>query len=406
MTARGPFLLGSVLAASLMLGGANPAAGADVPEQAFAESFGLQVEATLAQGSAVVAPASPVAASCAPGAPAKDTATAGPVGVATVARSDRLSTSAESDCVSATGLAVAEARQVEALAAGGPIVIRADAVESRSMASCGAGPAGSTTFANLTVGGVRVPLPAEVAPNTVLLPEVFGPLGMQVTLNEQRPAASGRGLVVNGIHIVATINGVLPPGGVLARGDVVISHAVSAVACRDSADAAPPRVELELTQVASRQVAKPGDAVRLTATVTNSSSAACEVLRVVDHLPPAFTLVSTTGSFGSAVDRPRRADGGVDVVFRPTGVTIAPGETLTQAVTVRIGRDAAPGSYSSNVELACGPQGDFVSGPLAAVSVLGPQGSRLADTGATPALAVTAFLLLLLGLGMRRSALR
>ena len=43
-----------------------------------------------------------------------------------------------------------------------------------------------------------------------------------VILNEQHPTADGRGIVVNGLHLIGT--------GPLLRGDLIISHAVSGVA--------------------------------------------------------------------------------------------------------------------------------------------------------------------------------
>jgi uncharacterized repeat protein (TIGR01451 family) len=412
MRSRGRFPLAGVVALAALLAWSAPAVGADLPQQAFAESVGLHVDAVTASAG----PAAPAVSTCAPGSPSRRTARSGPVGDPAVARVDGLRTSTVTDCVSGTALATSEATKAVVLAAGGPIVIRADGVSTRSMASCASQPEGSTSFDGLTVGGTAVPLAKDVAPNTLLLPEVFGPLGLRVILNEQRPATSGQGLVVNGIHVVAAHTGAVPPGGVLERGDVVISHAVAAVTCAAADPQA--RADLRLSQTASREVAKAGDTVRLTATIANGSGAPCDVVRVVQHLPGSLELVSTTGPLGTAPAVP--SAGGADLVFRPTGLTIAPGDRVIQAITVKVRPNAARGSYSSNAELTCATQGAFISGPLAAVSVLapeegglgsgavtaGPRGNRLADTGTTPALAATAALLLLLGLGLRRTAQR
>ena len=183
-------------------------------------------------------------------------------------------------------------------------------------------PKGSTVFINLTVGGTPVPLPTDVAPNFDLLPELFGPLGLRVILNEQHPASVGRGLVVNGLHIIAANTGALPIGGSIIRGDIVVSHAVSGVVCPGGPGAdngGLPTPDISFAKTAAPLTPRP-----VTRSPTRRPSPTprrpCEVLRLVDHIAPAFDLVSTAGAFGTAFDKPApvRTDGGVDAVLRPT----------------------------------------------------------------------------------------
>ena len=163
---------------------------------------------------------------------------------------------------------------------------------------------------------------------------------------------------------------------------------------------------------------------KLSSTVTNTSTQPCEVLRLIDHIAPAFDLVSTAGAFGNAYDKPApvRTDGGVDAVLRPTTLTIAPKASATQTFTVKVRDKAVPGTYYNSLELYCGVNGDFVSGPLAPVTVvktgtLGSSGpvsvssgaqqqqqapQQLPRTGGSPMVATAALLLLAAALGTRR----
>jgi uncharacterized repeat protein (TIGR01451 family) len=156
----------------------------------------------------------------------------------------------------------------------------------------------------------------------------------------------------------------------------VISHAVTGVVCPGGEGStlgglgAP---DISFTKDASPSVASAGTTVTYTATVTNTSSTACEVLKLIDHVAPVFTVVSSSGAFGTALDNPApsRTDGGSDAVLRPTGVSIAPGHSATQTFTVTVKSGAAPGTYYDTLEIYCGPNGNFVSGPLAPVTVPG-----------------------------------
>lgn len=389
----------------------------------FAEAYGLQVDTTVLAGSLPVdiGPLAPVASSCPPASAPKTAEVLGPVGDPAVAQVDVLRTGAATDCVSKTSLGTAQTTNLDALNAAAPIAIHADVITARSQTTCSAAPVGSTVFVNLTVGGTPVPLPTDVAPSTDLLPQVFGPLGLRVILNEQHPAATGRGLVVNGLHVIAAGGGALPIGGVIIRGDVVVSHAVSGVVCPGgpgSSTGGMPKPDISFTKTAAPLTAHAGDTVTYTATATNTSSSPCEVLRFVEHLAPAFDLVSTAGPLGTAVDSPApvRTDGGVDAVLRPTTVTIAAGKSVTQMFTVKVKAGATPGTYYDSLELYCGLNGDFVSGPLAPVTVVADQSQgskgpvtvvsgpavRLPRTGGAPAVAVVALALLVSALGLRR----
>ena len=169
----------------------------------------------------------------------------------------------------------------------------------------------------------------------------------------------------------------------------------------------------------SRATPAEGDTVTYTAVVTNTSKDACEVLRFVDHIAPAFSLVSTAGPMGTKLETPApsRPDGGVDAVLHPTGVTIGAGKSLTQTFTVAVKDDAAPGTYYDTLEIFCGPNGDFVSGPLAPVTIPAPgtpvvkpphpvvkppKHPVFAATGLNVPLAGTSLLLLLAAVGTRR----
>lgn len=414
MRVRRAAAVAALCLAALPAGGAAAA----VPAGAFAEAYGLQVDTTLLDGNVPVAvgPLAPVASSCPPATGPKSDEVLGPVGDPAVAKADVLRTASATDCVSGTSLATAQTINLDALGAAAPIAIHADAVTTRSTTSCTTEPTGSTVFTNLTVGGAPVPLPTEVAPNTDLLPQVFGPLGLRVILNEQHPAATGRGLVVNGLHIIAANGGTLPVGGTIVRGDVVVSHAASGVVCPGGPGASNgtlPKPDISFAKAATPTTVRPGDTVTYTTTTRNTSSAPCEVIRFIEHVAPPFELVSTAGPLGTAYDTPppARTDGGVDAVLRPTGVTIAPGASLTQSFVVKVKPDAAPGTYYDSLEIYCGLNGDFVSGPLAPVTVTGPpagqddgQGapitvvspgqSRLPKTGATPLVALAGVALL------------
>ena len=425
-TSRGLTLcVATTLGAPMLLGlTASPATAATVPAGAFADAYGLSIDTTVLAGNIPVQvdPIAPSSSSCPPAAMPK-TASLLSGGDPAVAEVGLLNTGAATDCAVPKSLASAQVENADALGLAGPIAIHADSITSTASADCAANPTGSTRIVNLTVGGTAVPLPLDQAPNTELLAPIFNPLGIRVILNEQHPAASGRGIVVNGIHIIASDSGALPIGGEVIRGDVVISHAAAGVVCPGgpgSTNGTLPPPDITFDKTAAPSVAEPGDTVTYTAKVTNTSTTPCEVLRFIEHVAPPFELVSTAGPLGTTYDTPApvRTDGGVDAVLRPTGVVIAAKGSVTQTFAVKVKDGAAPGTYYDSLEIFCGPNGNFVSGPLAPVTipaevpvVVPPKAPpvtvvvappTLPRTGGAPVLAALAVLLTGAGISLRR----
>lgn len=424
---RGPSLraLGTVAALALplvLVASPSPALAAPAGG-GFADAYGILADATLLAGNVpvVIGPLAPVSSSCPPGGSETDQLIGVPA--SPVVAAGVLDTGAATDCAGLAARASAQTAGAVVLEAAAPLTIRTDAITSTADASCAASPAGSTQILNLSVGGTVVPLPAEIPPNFDLLSEVFGPLGIRVILNEQHPAASGRGIVVNGLHLIASGTGALPVGGAVLRGDVIISHAQAGVVCPGGPGsdlAGLPAPDITFDKTASAQRIAPGDTVTYTATLTNSSQTPCEVLKAIDHIASVFTLVSSSGPLGSELEDPApvRSDGGVDAVLRPSDVVLAPGASVVQTFTVTANDDAAPGVYHDTLEIYCGANGNFVSGPLAPVEiaravvvaaevpfvapVISSAPEQLPRTGAAPALAVGATLALLATAGLRR----
>jgi uncharacterized repeat protein (TIGR01451 family) len=367
----------AALAAPLLLGTASPALAATPPAGAYAESYGLLVDTDLLAGNVPlkVGPEAPVASSCPPG--GTKSAQLIDVPADPLAHADVITDTATTACAPASGKAVSNIVNVDALM-GQPVAVHADAITATSSTTCTTKPGGSTKVLNLSIAGSSVDIPADPPPNFEPWAPLLAPLGLRIIINEQHPAATGRGFVVNGLHIIAAEEGAaLPVGGQVIRGDIVIAHAVSGVVCPGgpgSDNGGLPKPDISFTKDASPSTAGPGATVTYTATVTNQSTTACEVLRFVDHIAPAFTLVSTAGPLGTKFDTPppARSDGGEDAVLRPTGVTIGAGKSVTQTITVKVKDDATPGTYYNTLEMFCGPNGDFVSGPLAPVTVPAP----------------------------------
>ncbi len=407
------------LAAPLLLTGlVAPAHAATAPAGAYAEAYGALVDVSALQGNVPVntGELGDASSSCPPATGSKTNQLLD-VPADPAVHADVLTGTATTDCAAPTSKATARVVNVDALI-GTPITVHADAITSTSSTSCTKAPAGSTQVVNLSIAGTDVPIPTDVPPNTPVVDEVLTMLGVRVIVNEQHPAANGRGLVVNGLHIIASGGGTIPVGGTILRGDVVIAHAVSGVVCpggQGTDNGGLPKPDISFTKDASPDVAAPGTTVTYTAVITNHGASACEVLKAIDHVAPAFDLVSSAGPLGTKLDSPapKRTDGGVDAVLRPTGVTIGAGKSVTQTFTVKVKSDAAPGTYYDTLELYCGLNGDYVSGPLAPVTVpgagapvTGPSAAvetpQLAATGGAPAVAVAAVLLIGASLGVRR----
>lgn len=344
----------------------------------------------------------------------------GDVNASPAATAKTLNTSAMSRCStsSAVASAAAQTEGVTALVNAGVPTITADVIKAQANSDCTKAPnATGSVFQNLKIAGTTV-LP-DPAPNTVIsIPGVA-----TVIVNEQHPTAAGRGIVVNGLHVI----GASP----LLRGDLIISHAVSGVVCpngktSDFSGVPGAKPQITFSKNATPSTAKAGDTVTYNTTVTNTSAQSCDVIRFVDHLDPAFDFVSTKTAFGTTANTAKRSDGGTDVILNPTGLTIASGKSLMQTFVVKLKGTVAPGTYYNNLELFCAVNGDFASGPLAPVTVPAPAAPSappvpvaaappapaaarpaLPSTGAAPVVAVAGFLLLAgAAAGVRRTVTR
>lgn len=371
--------LALALPVALALPASSAAAAGTGATGAFADAYGLSIDTTLLAGNVpvVVPPQARASNSCLPQKAPVTTQVLG-AGDPQVARADVLTSGAGTSCANGTAKAMSQVTNLDALKVAAPAALHADLITSVSNSSCTVAPNGSTRIANLTIGGTAVPLPTDVPPNFDVLPAVLGPLGLRIIANEQHPAANGRGFVVNGLHIIASATGAaLPVGGSVLRGDVIIAHAVTGVTCANGAgttapaSGSPGAPDIRFTKTASPTTAKAGERVTYTATVTNTSTTPCEVLRFIDHVSPAFSLVSTSGPFGATYDSPApvRPDGGQEAVLRPAMLTIPAKGSSTQTFVVTVKAATSPGTYFNNLEVFCGQNGDFVSGPLAPVTI-------------------------------------
>lgn len=417
-------------AAGLVLLPAAPAQAA-ATDGAYAEGAGLIIDTTVLAGNvSIKRTEGATASSCFPQGQPATKSLIGPLGSATVAQAAAVSSGASAVCTGATGvpkaLGGAQLTNVDALQVAAPVALHVDAITTTSQTDCVNAPTGSTDIVGLTIGGTSVVPDGLVAPNTLVANPLLDQLGIRIILNEQRPAANGRGLVVNGIHIIAANFGAVPVGGSVIRGDIIISHAVSGVVCANGRGSQnPPGVnapDITFAKDATPSTVAAGTTVTYKATVTNTSTTACQVLRFVDHLPSAVEFVSTAGPFGTAVDTPLsvRGDGGQDAILRPTGMTIAPKASVVQTFVVKVKAGVAPGTYYNNLELFCGPNGDFVSGPLAPITVpapvveppvvvppvVPPVVPSLPRTGGEPLLALGALAAVGAAFGARRLATR
>jgi hypothetical protein len=111
------------------------------------------------------------------------------------------------------------------VSAGGPLGLLVDGGAAESITQgCALAPSGHASVSDVELAGQRLAGGAALLPNTRLTVPVAGlPTAMLVTLDEQIPDASGRGLTVNAVHIT---------GGAI---DVVVGHVHSAVGCATAA---------------------------------------------------------------------------------------------------------------------------------------------------------------------------
>jgi uncharacterized repeat protein (TIGR01451 family) len=416
----------AVLAIPLLVGAGSPASAAtNPPAGAYADAYGLTVDVTALSGAVPVqVPEQARAASSCPPAGGTKSNSILEIPGDPLANVKAAHDTATTDCVAKSSKAESRIVDADALI-DTPAFIHADAITATSTTSCTAAPKGSLDVVNLVVGGTNITEQFKngIPPNTKVLDPVLSLLGLTVILNEQHPASLGRGLVVNGVHVIASGTGAIPIGGAVIRGDIIIAHAVSGVVCPGGPgtdNGGLPKPDISFYKGASPSAADPGDTVTYTATITNQSTTPCEVLKFVDHIAPAFTLVSTSGPLGTALEKPApsRVDGGVDAVLRPTAVVIGAGKSITQLITVTVKDDATPGTYYDTLEIFCGPNGDFVSGPLAPVTVPGngvtpppvtveepPTTPAFAPTGLNTGVPILALLLLAAAVGTRRLVL-
>ena len=354
-----------------------------------ADGYGLFVNVALLAGNVPVnVPAvSRATNNCPPQAPAKpaDLVQAGPVpaGGDVVQNASAVSGTASTDCSIPTATATGSASNVQLLATANlKPMITADVLKGVSNSSCTAPPdAKGSAFVNLSIGGQAIP--ATPAPNTIV------PLGLlTVIVNEQHPAADGRGLVVNALHVLGN-----NAAASLLTGDIIIGHAFSAVTCANGAGTtAKADQPIVLTKTATPSKVDPGATVTYTVTVANKSATTdCLVNRFTDHLAPVFTYQSTAGDLGTTATATTRPGGGQDVVINAgtKPVTIKKGSSVSQTYTVMANADAAPGTYSNDVEILCSDLGNFV-GRGAPVTINAPAAAAPAPTGNTTAPAAQA----------------
>jgi len=274
------------------------------------------------------------------------------------------------------GTAVAETANIRLFLQNGQDAITADVVKAVANSSCTTDPnADGTTFVNLVVNGQ--PIGGAPSPNTVI------DLGIaKVILNEQHPAADGRGIVVNAIHVVSTES-----GDALIRGDIIVSHAASTVNCENGPGSTGGSNDVVLSKSASPTTASRGDTVTYSATVHNASTADCIVNRLIEHLASPFTFVSTSGDFGDSLNSTEARPGGGTDLLLGNGTVIAAGDTKHQTFVVRVNDDAGPGVYFNNLEVLCDNIGDFVKGLDAPVTIVVPSTSPTASV--TPSIATS-----------------
>jgi uncharacterized repeat protein (TIGR01451 family) len=424
--ARKLIALTGVSALTLLVAGASPAAAA-APSGGFANANGIIVDLTVLTAIPVPGPlgGSPIdpntfatsSRSCPPTAAKSDPHELLNVGAEPAADANTIDTDAMAQCNASDAVASAAAQTegLKALFNGAAPLITADVIRAQANSDCTKAPnAAGSVFHNVTIAGTAIPdvLALNTPNQRIDIPGIA-----TVILNEQHPTADGRGIVVNGLHVI----GASP----LLRGDLIISHAVSGVVCpngkgQDSTGVTGAKPEITFGKDANPSTAHAGDSVTYTSTVRNVSTADCDVLTYIDHLDPAFDIVSTDGAFGKVftTPAPKRTDGGTEVILKPTGLIIGAGKSVTQTFVVKLKADVKPGTYYNNLELFCAVNGDFASGPLAPVTVpapviappppppAAPAPEQLPRTGGMPMLAGAGLLLLLGVAGVRRSALR
>src|SRR4051812_38825812 len=222
-------------ALSVVMVGAPPASAATVEPGGFANANGIIVNLTVltqvlvpgALGNTPLDPNTFASSSqlCPPNAdkPAPSTFLNVPDNPAATAAAVDTLASSKCGATDAVSSAAAQTVGLKALfTAPGVPLITADVIRAQANSDCTKAPnAAGSIFQNLTIAGQAIPdaLALNQPNRTIPLPGGIG----SVILNEQNPTADGRGIVVNGLHVI----GASP----LLRGDLIISHAVSGVGC-------------------------------------------------------------------------------------------------------------------------------------------------------------------------------
>lgn len=344
----------------LALGGAAPVhASHDAPNGSGAEAYGLYVDAKLGPVELPIqqGPIAWANQDYPPGAPQPDEAEVldqGPIPAdGSLVGDVGVITTEAAALATPQGGASAEVANVDLLGS----FITADLIRAQANATCTDAPnATGTSFVNLSVNGV--PVTETPVPNTVI------DLGViRVILNEQHPAFDGRGIVVNAIHVISTSD-----GDEIFRGDIIVSHAMATVHCRNGAGTTGGDSPVLIAKDVAPASTTAGSQVTYTASITNDADEECLVIRVVDHLPPGFTPASTAGDLGTTFEQDPRPGGGIDVAVG-SGTVIPAGETVTQTFVVNVGANVAPGTYWNNVEVFCSNLGNFIKGLDAPVTI-------------------------------------
>lgn len=251
---------------------------------------------------------------------------------------------------------------------------------------------GKTNIATLTVGGTQIIGPdgivdATPPPNTVI------PLGIiTVILNEQHYDNQGHGFIVNAVHVFTSAD-----LGALANVDLIIGHAHSQSMCNTGTVFTPPPnpggsgQQLPVgTKVSNTKFANPGEIVTYTMKITTNG---CEVVSVVDLLPPGFTYITGTAS-GDLGTTPTvsqsTSNPAIQMLewFNPTGWTAA---TLTETFKALVPLGAAPGDYVNNVAGESSPpasNGSITCGSFEFSDTLPVNGPIPANNGNNPGVIV------------------
>jgi uncharacterized repeat protein (TIGR01451 family) len=324
---------------------------------------------------------------------------------------------------------------------GGVDLLKVDAVHSSADASCKDGVVTRTGDANLVglfIEGQGQDI--KVPPNTTIpLTSSDNKSGILITLNEQTPDADGHGMTVNALHIV-----IFELNTNIVFADIKVAHSHASAYCPGSpgggtetppATKPPVTISKSVTSTSSDAngdsdglaTAFPGDNVTWKITFKNNDAAkTCDLVRIIDTLPPHFSFVSSSGDLTTGATPDTSAP--PDVIWdNPGGYVLDPGASLSETLVAHIAADTPPGWYTNLITVDNANCGTYSSGEVGAVHVLAKQqtavkgkkvsllptevpGGILPETGDNPAsnpgftpgeLALASALLLGSGVGFR-----